>query len=200
MHRRALDCTTGSCLRAKVRLLQNRRSHRTRREPSVALDVPPRLDLVETPAARRVRATSDPARSTAGQSRAWKFGPWNWCPPSWPLGRQYHRGRRRDRMVAIGGKSQQPDTDDTYLQADIVPISSKVAGYVREVPVKDYERVSAGQLLAQIEDRDYRWAVAQSTAMPLDSDPIQFCRPAGVVESSNGQTPRSNFSMRRPLS
>ena len=79
MHRRALDCTTGSCLRAKVHLLQNRRSHRTRREPSVALDVPPRLDLVETPAARRVRATSDPARSTAGQSRAWKFGPWNWC-------------------------------------------------------------------------------------------------------------------------
>jgi membrane fusion protein (multidrug efflux system) len=71
-------------------------------------------------------------------------------------------------VVAIGwsrweGRAIHQVTDDAYLQADIVPISSKVAGYVREVPVQDYERVSAGQLLAQIEDQDYRATVAQST-------------------------------------
>jgi len=71
-------------------------------------------------------------------------------------------------VVAIGwsrweGGAIHQVTDDAYLQADIVPISSKVAGYVREVPVQDYERVRAGQLLAQIEDQDYRAAVAQST-------------------------------------
>jgi membrane fusion protein (multidrug efflux system) len=71
-------------------------------------------------------------------------------------------------VVAIGwsrweGRAIHQVTDDAYLQADIVPISSKVAGYVREVPVQDYERVSAGQLLAQIEDQDYRAAVAQGT-------------------------------------
>jgi membrane fusion protein, multidrug efflux system len=62
-----------------------------------------------------------------------------------------------------GGASHQV-TDDAYLQSDVMPISSKVAGYVREVPVQDYERVRAGQVLALIEDDDYRATVAQSTA------------------------------------
>ena len=61
------------------------------------------------------------------------------------------------------GRASHQVTDDAYLQADIVPISSKVAGYVRDVPVQDYERVRSGQLLAQLEDQDYRAAVAQST-------------------------------------
>jgi membrane fusion protein (multidrug efflux system) len=62
------------------------------------------------------------------------------------------------------GKASHQVTDDAYLQADVMPNSSKVAGYVREVPVQDYERVHAGQLLAKLEDDDYRAAVAQSAA------------------------------------
>ena len=72
-------------------------------------------------------------------------------------------------VVATGwsrweGRASRQVTDDAYLQADVTPISAKVAGYVREVPVQDYERVRAGQLLAKLEDQDYRAAVAQSTA------------------------------------
>ena len=55
-------------------------------------------------------------------------------------------------------------TDDAYLQADVTPIASKVSGYVRELPVQDYEHVHAGELLAQIVDVDYRAAVAQAEA------------------------------------
>src|ERR1700748_3714339 len=55
-------------------------------------------------------------------------------------------------------------TDDAYLQADLTPIAAKVAGYVREMPVQDYERVHAGQVLAQIVDNDYRATVDQLTA------------------------------------
>jgi membrane fusion protein (multidrug efflux system) len=55
-------------------------------------------------------------------------------------------------------------TDDAYLQADITPIAAKVGGYLREVPVQDYERVHTGQVLAQIVDDDYRDAVAQAEA------------------------------------
>ncbi len=55
-------------------------------------------------------------------------------------------------------------TDDAYLQADITPISAKVAGYVQAAPVQDFERVRAGQVLAQIVDTDYRAAVAQAAA------------------------------------
>jgi membrane fusion protein (multidrug efflux system) len=55
-------------------------------------------------------------------------------------------------------------TDDAYLQADLTPIAAKVSGYVRSMPVQDFERVSAGQMLVQIVDDDYRAAVDQLTA------------------------------------
>jgi membrane fusion protein (multidrug efflux system) len=55
-------------------------------------------------------------------------------------------------------------TDDAYLQADVTPIATKVSGYVRDLPVQDYEHVRAGQLLAQLVDVDYRAAVAQAEA------------------------------------
>jgi len=55
-------------------------------------------------------------------------------------------------------------TDDAYLQADVTPIASKVAGYINELPVQDFERVHGGELLAQIVDVDYRAAVAQAEA------------------------------------
>jgi membrane fusion protein (multidrug efflux system) len=53
-------------------------------------------------------------------------------------------------------------TDDAYLQSDVTPIATKVAGYLRDLPMHDYERVHAGQLLAQIVDDDYQAAVAQA--------------------------------------
>jgi membrane fusion protein (multidrug efflux system) len=55
-------------------------------------------------------------------------------------------------------------TDDAYLQADNVLISPKVAGYISEVPVSDNQPVQAGQVLARIDDRDYRTAVALASA------------------------------------
>jgi membrane fusion protein (multidrug efflux system) len=55
-------------------------------------------------------------------------------------------------------------TDDAFLQADLTPISAKVAGYVSRVPVQDYQRVTAGQLIALVYDDDYRAAVAQAEA------------------------------------
>ncbi len=55
-------------------------------------------------------------------------------------------------------------TDDAYLQSDLTPISARVSGYIREMPVQDFERVRKGQLLAQLVDDDYRATVAQLTA------------------------------------
>jgi len=58
----------------------------------------------------------------------------------------------------------QVSTDDAYLQADNVLISPKVAGYISEVAVSDNQPVHAGQVLARIDDRDYRTAVALAGA------------------------------------
>src|ERR1700742_972272 len=55
-------------------------------------------------------------------------------------------------------------TNDAYLQSDLTPIAAKVAGYVRDVPVQDYDRVHAGQVIVQLVDDDYRAAVAQGEA------------------------------------
>jgi membrane fusion protein (multidrug efflux system) len=56
-------------------------------------------------------------------------------------------------------------TNDAYLQADLTPISARVAGYLRELPIQDYERVHKGQVLAQLVDDEYRAAVTQGEAL-----------------------------------
>jgi membrane fusion protein (multidrug efflux system) len=62
-----------------------------------------------------------------------------------------------------GGAGWQ-STSDAYLQADLTPISAKVAGYLRDLPIEDFEHVRKGQVLAQIIEDDYRAAVAQAQA------------------------------------
>jgi membrane fusion protein, multidrug efflux system len=55
-------------------------------------------------------------------------------------------------------------TDDAYVQADTVAISSDVAGRVIAVAVHDNEYVKAGQVLLRLDDRPYRAAVEQAQA------------------------------------
>ena len=55
-------------------------------------------------------------------------------------------------------------TDDAYVKADYTTIAPKVGGYIDAVLVKDNEHVSVGQVLARIDDRDYRSALAQANA------------------------------------
>jgi membrane fusion protein, multidrug efflux system len=62
------------------------------------------------------------------------------------------------------GSADWQSTDDAFLQADLTPIASKVAGYVKNIPVQDFDRVHAGEVLAEIVDDDYRAVVAQINA------------------------------------
>src|ERR1700759_1483880 len=55
-------------------------------------------------------------------------------------------------------------TDDAYVKADSTIIAPKVSGYIAEVLVADNEPVKAGQVLARIDDRDYRTALNQAKA------------------------------------
>jgi membrane fusion protein, multidrug efflux system len=56
----------------------------------------------------------------------------------------------------------QVSTDDAYVKADSTTIAPKVSGYLDAVLVGDNERVKAGQVLARIDDRDYRVALDQA--------------------------------------
>ena len=52
-------------------------------------------------------------------------------------------------------------TNNAYLQADAVTVSSKVAGYVEQVLVADNQLVKAGQPLLRVDPRDYQAQAAQ---------------------------------------
>jgi membrane fusion protein (multidrug efflux system) len=55
-------------------------------------------------------------------------------------------------------------TDDAYVQADNTTVAPKVSGYLHEVLVGDNERVRAGQVLARIDQRDFKVALDQAKA------------------------------------
>jgi membrane fusion protein, multidrug efflux system len=66
--------------------------------------------------------------------------------------------------VTLGGITGSESTDDAYVRADQITISSHIAGYVESVPVRDNETVKQGQLVATIQDDDYRARVANAEA------------------------------------
>ncbi|RTM14105.1 MAG: HlyD family secretion protein [Bradyrhizobiaceae bacterium] len=55
-------------------------------------------------------------------------------------------------------------TDDAFVAARSFSVASKVGGYVTDVPVTDNQHVNAGDLLAKIDERDYRIAIDQANA------------------------------------
>ncbi len=55
-------------------------------------------------------------------------------------------------------------TDNAQIEGHIVPVLAKVGGYVAEVKVDNDQPVKSGDLLARIDDRDYRAKLAQAEA------------------------------------
>lgn len=50
-------------------------------------------------------------------------------------------------------------TDDAYVQADITTLAAKVSGYVIKIDITDNQEVQQGDVIALIDDGDYRLAV-----------------------------------------
>lgn len=57
----------------------------------------------------------------------------------------------------VGASSQ--STDDAVVSADVSNLGAQVSGTIRSVSVEDYQRVKKGDLLAEIDDREYKAAV-----------------------------------------
>lgn len=60
--------------------------------------------------------------------------------------------------------ANQQSTDDAYVRADSTLVAPRVNGQIARVLVGDDETVKAGQLLAEIDDRDLRVAVRSAQA------------------------------------
>lgn len=77
------------------------------------------------------------------------------------------------------------DTEDAYVKADGVTISSKLGGYVRRVAVADNQAVEQGTLLVQIDPTDYNTRLAQSTAQVEVARATEAAASAAIHEAQS---------------
>jgi membrane fusion protein, multidrug efflux system len=70
-------------------------------------------------------------------------------------------------------------TDDAFIAARQTALAPKVSGYINAVPVTDNEHVAAGDVIARIDDRDYRTALEQAEA--------QVAAAQASIENSDAQ-------------
>lgn len=88
-----------------------------------------------------------------------------------------HRRKRTRRLLfvllpiafVVGGYyyvtgGQVMSTDNAYVQADILGISTDVAGIVGEIDVRDNQPVKAGDVLFRLDDRQFRFALERADA------------------------------------
>ena len=55
-------------------------------------------------------------------------------------------------------------TNDAYVTADQIPLSTRISGTVRQVGVHDYQVVKAGQMIVELDDADYGAVVDEAKA------------------------------------
>src|SRR5690349_23205277 len=55
-------------------------------------------------------------------------------------------------------------TDDAFIDAHITPVSPKVSGYITKIYVQSNQQVKKGDLLAEIDPRDYQARLDQAKA------------------------------------
>ena len=66
--------------------------------------------------------------------------------------------------VYVDYASRFQSTDDAFIAARQSAIAPKISGYITAVPVTDNEHVATGDVVARIDDRDYRIALDQAEA------------------------------------
>jgi membrane fusion protein (multidrug efflux system) len=54
------------------------------------------------------------------------------------------------------------ETDDAYIGGNVTVVAPKVAGYITRLEVSDNQQVHAGDVIARLDDRDYRAALAKA--------------------------------------
>ncbi|HVS53327.1 MAG TPA: HlyD family secretion protein [Opitutaceae bacterium] len=95
--------------------------------------------------------------------------------------------RRRRRILLIAGPvvllvgalffylhgGRVVSSDNAYVHADKLTVSAEIVGTVKQVAVRDNERVAVSQVLFRLDDEPYRIAVAQATAQ-LDAARLEL--------------------------
>lgn len=67
-------------------------------------------------------------------------------------------------------KPSQPVTENAYIRARVTALAPQLSGYLAEVSVGDFARVEKGQVIARIDDRQYRQKLAQALAAQQEAE------------------------------
>ena len=86
-------------------------------------------------------------------------------------------------------------TDDSYVRADMAVIAAKVPGYVVSVAVTDNQMVKAGDLLAVIDEGDYRLAL-QSSEARLATQEAMISRIGNQMQAQQAMISQAEAQMR----
>jgi membrane fusion protein (multidrug efflux system) len=91
------------------------------------------------------------------------------------------------------GRAGDQKTDDAYVRADMTPLSTRISGTVRSMDVDDYQPVTKGQLLVQLDDDDYRAkleeekaALAGAQAELADNQSAKLIQDAKIQNAETG--------------
>ena len=80
-------------------------------------------------------------------------------------------------------------TDDAFIAARAFSMAPKVSGYITAVPVTDNQHIAAGEVIARIDDRDYRVALDQAKA--------QLARDQALLEQAKTNLGRYQYLVQR---
>jgi len=135
----------------------------TSTSPSVVRPTPPAIGKPVSAPKRRKGRLILPLAVVAALGLGGNYG-WHW----WTVGRFLET------------------TDDAYLQADKVTVAPRIAGHVAEVLVGDNQPVKAGDVVARLDDREYRIMLKQSQA-DVEKNRAQLLGTAAAILQQQAQ-------------
>ena len=113
-----------------------------------------------------------------------RLNPFGWLVIAILLGAALFGG-----SVLWGYLSSYEDTDDAQIDGDIYAITSRIAGTVKAVYVQDNQSVKAGDLLVELDPRDYGVSVDQAKASVAESQTqVDAVRPNVPITSVQTET------------
>jgi membrane fusion protein, multidrug efflux system len=99
--------------------------------------------------------------------------------------------------VAESGAAIQK-TDDAYVKADEVSLSTRITGTVRRIAVGDYQPVKAGQILVEIDDADYEAAVDGAKAA-LDAARAEYAANQDAKRAADASTAAAEAGVKQAV-
>lgn len=87
-------------------------------------------------------------------------------------------------------------TDDAYIESDLVQIAPRVSGQIEEIYIQDNQRINEGDLIAKIDDTDYKIKFEQAKAMYEKALYSQKVAKA-VLEATNSEISLAEKDLKR---